>query len=223
MANIPKDLQIFLDKYPTRKLKKGWPILYQGEIPRSAFFIKKGMVKLYDISSSGEEKIVSFAAEGGIFPTPWIFDKSPVSLYYYDAFTDCEIYSVPRQLLTQLLYSKEELLKYALDFYISLYVGTAMHVYALEQTKASEKLLRILQYLAMRFGVEVKSNIYRIEMRLTHQDLAHMIGMNRETTAVELGKLRKSNVIGYSNQRYILDVNKLQQLLGEDEFKALII
>ncbi len=223
MSDIPKSLTTFLEKYPIRKLKKGWPILYQGEVPRSAFVIKKGMVKVYDISANGEEKVVSFGAEGGLVPTPWIFDKSPVSLYYYDAFTDCEIYTVPRNLLRDKLMSSEELLKYSLDIYVSLYVGTAMHVYALEQTKASDKLLRILQYLAMRFGKEVKPGIFRIDMRLTHQDLAHMIGMTRETTAVELGKLRKSKAISYSNQRYLLNMSKLQQILGEDEFKALTI
>lgn len=223
MDNIPAELRAFLDKYPIRKLKKGWPILYQGEVPRYAFVVKKGMIKVYDISANGEEKVVTFGSVGSFMPAPWIFEKSPVSLYYFDAFTDCEVYAVPRQLLTEKIRSSKALLEYALDKYVSMYVGATMHIFALEQTKASDKLLRILQYLSMRFGVELKPGIQRIDLRLTHQDLAHMIGMTRETTAVELGKLRKSNVINYANQRYILNVKKMQQILGEDEFKALTI
>jgi CRP/FNR family transcriptional regulator len=146
-----------------------------------------------------------------------------VSLYYCDAFTDCEIYAVPRQQLSEFLHRDETMLKFTLNRYINLYVGTTLHISALEQTKAAEKLLRILQWLSLRFGVEIKPNVHRIDVRLTHQDLAHMIGMTRETTAVELNKLRQQKVISYQNQRYILNIDKLHKIMGEDEFKALTI
>lgn len=221
MQTIPKELTTFLAKYPTRTLKKGWPILYQGEVPRNVFVVKKGIVKVYDISASGEEKVVTFNADGSMMPASWVFSKSPVSLYYYDAFTDCEVYAVPRQPLHDLIYSSPEIMAYTLDTYVSLYVGTTMHIFALEQTKAADKLMRILQYLSMRFGKELKPNIFRVDLRLTHQDLAHMIGMTRETTAVELGKLKKLGIVSYQHQNYIIHVDKLQHLLGSDEFKEL--
>jgi len=223
MSTVPKDFTEFLNKFPVRKLKKGLPIMYQGEVPRSAYVIKKGMIKAYDISSSGEEKVVTFDAVGGMIPSAWIFKKSPVALYYFDAFTDCEVYAVPRQVLYDKIYSNKEILEYAFDKYVSLYTTATMHIFALEQTKSSEKLLRILQYLSMRFGAEVKPGIRSIDLKLTHLELANMIGMTRETTSVELGKLRKSKVIKYSNQRYFLDVQKTQQIVGGDEFKALVI
>ena len=217
MHDMPKQLVEFLNKYPSRQLKRGWPLLYQGEIPRTAFVIKTGVVKVYDINSAGEEKVVNFSADGDIAPSAWVFDKSPVALYYYEAFTDCEAYTVPRDKLREALESSEVTLKYALDHYVALYVGTMMHIYALEQTKATEKLLRILQYLSMRYGEKTTTNLRRIQLRLTHQDLARLIGMTRETTAVELGKLKKHGLIAYQNQRYLIDMKKVQLVLGEDE------
>lgn len=223
LTPTPPALHNFLKKYPARKLKKGWPLLYQGEVPRTAFVVKTGMVKVYDINTSGEEKVLTFTDTDGMLAPEWLFGKSPVSLYYADAFTDCEVHAVPRQQLTELLQSSREMLTFALNRYVNLYVGAQLHISALEQTRASEKLLRILQWLSLRFGQEIRPNVLRIDIRLTHQDLAHMIGMTRETTAVELGKLRKQKVISYQNQRYILHVEKMQQILGEDEFKALTI
>lgn len=223
LTPTPKALHNFLDKYPTRKLKKGWPLLYQGEVPRTAYVVKQGIVKIYDINTSGEEKVITFTDTDGFLPMEWLFGKSPVSLYYGDAFTDCEVYAVPRQQLKEILHSSEEMLAFTLNRYVNLYVGATLHISALEQTKAAEKLLRILQWLSLRFGKEIKPNVHRIDIRLTHQDLAHMIGMTRETTAVELGKLRKQKVIAYQNQRYILHTEKLHKIMGEDEFKALTI
>lgn len=223
ITSTPKELHTFLDKYPVRKLKKGWPILYQGEVPRTAFVVKSGIIKVYDINTSGEEKVITFIDTDNFLPMEWMFEKSPVSLYYCDAFTDCEVYAVPRHQLTELLHSSQKMLNFTINCYVNLYVGATLHISALEQTKASEKLLRILQWLSLHFGVEIKPNIHRIDIRLTHQDLAHMIGMTRETTAVELGKLRKQKVIAYQNQRYILNTEKLHKIMGEDEFKALTI
>lgn len=218
MKQPHKELHQFLAKYPTRTVKKGWPILYQGEVPRVAFVIKSGVVRIYDISSSGEEKIIAFSAEDEFLSAAWVFDKAPVALYYYEAFTDVEVSLVPREELRDALQGSAAMMAYALDMYVTLYVGTTMHIYALEQTKASDKLLRVLQYLAVRFGNQVATNLDRIDLRLTHQDLARMIGMTRETTAVELGKLKKRGVISYQNQRYLINTKKVTQLLGEDEF-----
>ncbi len=185
--------------------------------------VKKGVIKVYDINPSGEEKVVNFNTDGDITPAAWVWGKAPVALYYYEAFTDSEVCIVPREKLCEILESDQELLRYALDRYISLYVGTIMHIYALEQTKASEKLLRILQYLGMRYGEKATSSLRRITLRLTHQDLARLIGMTRETTAVELGKLKRRGLIAYQNQRYLIDSKKIQQALGEEEFKDLVI
>ena len=223
MNEAPKTLKAFLGTHPLRKLKKSWPILYQGEVPRTAYVVKSGIIKVYDINANGEEKVITFTDTDGLLPPEWIFGRSPVSLYNADAFTDCEVFAIPRQKLVEELHSNEEMLKYTLDCYVNLYVGATLHISALEQTKASEKLLRILQWLTLRFGVEIKPQLQRIDIRLTHQDLAHMIGMTRETTAVELGKLRKMKVISYSNQRYTLNIDKMHQIMGEDEFKALTI
>lgn len=197
--------------------------MYQGEVPRTAYVVKSGMVKVYDINTNGEEKVITFTDTDGLLAPEWLFGKSPVSLYYADAFTDCEVHAVPRQQLHELLHSSEAMLAFGLNRFVNLYVGAQLHISALEQTRAAEKLLRILQWLSLRFGKEIKPGVFRIDIRLTHQDLAHMIGMTRETTAVELGKLRKQKVISYQNQRYILHTEKMQQIMGEDEFKALTI
>jgi CRP/FNR family transcriptional regulator len=208
----------FCSKYPLRHFKKDRPLFYQGEVPQSAFFIKSGVIKVYNITTAGEEKIVSYEAEGALVPSGWIFSKSPAALFYYDAFTDSQLYSIPKQDFVAFLNSNLAAATSLLDHYASMYTAAIMHLHALEQSRARDKLLHIFQYLALRFGKPLEKNIYRIELRLTHQDIANLIGITRETVTAEISKLSKSGTIKSENLHYIVDTNKALRQVGENDF-----
>jgi hypothetical protein len=48
-----------------------------------------------------------------------------------------------------------------------------------------------------------------------------MVGLTRETTALELSKLKKKGIISYNTQHYTIDTEKLLSLLGAEEFRQL--
>jgi CRP/FNR family cyclic AMP-dependent transcriptional regulator len=216
-------LRSYYSKYPVRLIKKGRPLFYQGEIPRTAYFIKSGVVKFYNITSSGEEKIVGYESVESLMPNEWLFGKSPVALYYYDTFTDCEVYSIPRSELLEIINSDPKVTVSLLNRYISMYIGSTMHLHALEQLKAREKLLHILQYLVLRFGTEVSKNKHRIGLRLTHQDIANLVGLTRETVSTEISKLRKEEIINIVDLHYVVDTDKALRILGESDFNDLVL
>src|SRR4051812_1916017 len=93
----------FLAEYPVRELTKNRPLLYQGEVPTMAFYVKSGVVKIYNITSQGEEKIVGYESNGGLLPVEWLFNHASVSMYYYDTFTDCQLIRAPKDVLLELL------------------------------------------------------------------------------------------------------------------------
>lgn len=223
MSKNPPSFQEFLKSFPIRRVRKGQIILYQGEAPRNAFVIKDGVVKSYNLNPLGEEKIITFNVAADLIPLAWIFEKAPGALYYYDAFTDCELYSLPKDELRKFMTNDQATANFLLDRYITLYVGSSLHINALEQSKSTEKIIRTLQHLVMRYGEEQGKNLWRINLRLTHQDLANMIGLTRETVAMELSKLKKRGIVSYFGQRYMVKTETLQQILGEDTFKDLDI
>lgn len=216
-------LRSYYSKYPVRVIKKGRPLFYQGEIPRTAYFVKSGVVKFYNITSGGEEKIVGYEGADGLMPNEWVFGKSPVALYYYDTFTDCEVYSIPRMELVDIINSDKKVAVALLNRYISMYIGSTMHLHALEQLKAREKLLHILQYLVLRFGSEVGKDKHRINLRLTHQDIANLVGLTRETVSTEISKLRKEGTLEIVDLHYIVDTDKALRILGESDFNELVL
>jgi CRP-like cAMP-binding protein len=209
-------LQAFVNQLHVQRFQKGEIILVQEEIPRCAYIIKSGVIKTYNLTSQGEEKPISFDIENEIIPLSWVFGRARFAQYFYEAFTDCELYCFPREKYIEFLRQNPDYLFSSFEYFISRYLNYQMRVNALEQSKASEKVLSTIHYLALRFGRDIKPHRVEIQLPLTQQDLANFMGLTRETTSMELKKLQNKGVINYSNQRYVVNTEALDSFLDED-------
>lgn len=210
-------LHAFLDRHPTRTFKKGEIIIFQGEAPRSAYVVKTGTVKAYNLSVGGDEKPVAFYSADAIFPGPWVYGTMASAIYYYEAFSaEVSLYSVPREELTEFIKKRPELVYQELQRHLTDQLGMSMRLNALQHSRASDKLLYTLHYLALSHGQTVAPQEIEIQLDLTHQDFANLTGLTRETAATELNKLKHSGVISYGKGTpYHLYLNKLMQLLND--------
>lgn len=220
MPDTKSALRSFLDKYPVRSYKKGEIVVFQGEAPRQTLVVKSGVIKSYNLSVGGDEKPMSFFTELDIFPASWTFYKAPSAYFYFEAFTDCMLYSVPRDDYVNFVKSSSELLYAALEKMIMEHVGTTMRLNALQHSRASDKLLYTLHYLTLTHGRTCGPRQVEIELNLTHQDFANLTGLTRETTATELNKLKIKGVIDYGKHTlYHVNLDKLHSTIN-DEFIA---
>ena len=212
-------LEAYAPKAVIRQYQKGRTIFFQGEVPRSVLIVKKGLIKVYGITSGGDQRTVTLLGIGDVLPMSWVTDSAPVCLYYYEALTDCTVLAVSKEDYHAEMASNEKLRNQVLQNYISHYVGATMHIYALEQSHAQDKLSYLLQYLVARFGIQEADGRYKINLRLSHQDIAEMVGITRETTAVELHKLKSKGFISYQKFTYYVDTAKLIRSTGGDQFE----
>ena len=207
----------------TRQFAKKRTILFQGEIPHSVMVLAAGLVKVYGITTGGDQRTVTLLSAGDIFPVECVFDKSRVSLYYYEALTDCTVLSLPKAEFLSALDSETTLKNQVFQVYMAHYTSATMHIYALEHSHAQEKLVYILQYLVARFGEKQTDGLTKIALRLSHQDIAEMVGLTRETTAVELHRLKDRGLIDYQRFSYYVNVPLLVQATGSDEFENVAV
>ncbi|HSW99775.1 MAG TPA: Crp/Fnr family transcriptional regulator [Patescibacteria group bacterium] len=207
----------------TRSFKKHTILLYQGEAPRAVHVVLDGVVKAYSINAAGEEQIVTFETKDDLFPAPWVFHKASTTLYYYEALTDVEVLTVPRDQFHTLIDESNDLRANLLDYFATSNAGLLMRITSLEQSRAREKIMFTLYYLLFRYGRETTPGIYVVEIKLTHSVIASLIGLTRETTTNELSKLKVQKVLRYSTHQYAIDKAKLERLLGEDSFESLEI
>ncbi len=87
-----------------------------------------------------------------------------------------------------------------------------MRVGSLSQPSIHDKLVATLRYLGSRFGNGTTVDLHKIGLTLTHQDIAEMIGSTRETTSLELEKLRLLGYITYSRSCFVINTNELQSI-----------
>ena len=214
-------LHAFLQRHPSKSFKKKEIIIFQGEAPRSALVIKSGTVKAYNLSVNGDEKPVAFYQADTVFPASWVYGKASSATYYYEAFTpEVEVYVIDRDEFVNFIKKRPELLYQELERLLTDQLGSSIRLNALQHSKASDKLIYTLHYLAMSHGKPVGKDKVELTLNLTHQDFANLTGLTRETAATELNKLKKQGVIEYGKHTpYQLDLTRLMQLLN-DEFIA---
>jgi CRP/FNR family cyclic AMP-dependent transcriptional regulator len=206
----------FLAQLPVVTYKKGEIILFQGETPRHGFVIKKGIIKTYNLNSGGDEQLVYFNSTLDLFPQAWIMHKAATSLYYYQALTVCELYQLPHEAYLDFIRNDKELLLYELERSAGKDVGKTMRLNALLYSKASDKVLNTLHYLAQSHGIRMQNNLIRINLVLTHQDLANLTGLRRETVAVEMNRLKKRGVVYYRRRAlYHVNMAMLNKMLSD--------
>ncbi len=190
--------------------------------PACALVVKKGVIKTYNITSKGEEKPIGFATTNEIFPLGWVFNKIRSAQYYYEALNDCEVYSVPKDELMAYINANPKAMVQILQRCVWDMMRSQMRINALGQSKASDKILYTIHYLALCFGRDLQTDIVEISLPLTQQDVANFTGLTRETVSVELKKLASLKVILQRNRKYVVLTDRLNELL-DDEYDHRLI
>lgn len=219
------DLNEITSKHAIRKYKANNIILFQGEIPPHVLVVRSGFVISYTMSNNGDEQIIAFFSVGDILPVEWVFGRSPVSLYYYRAFTDCELVAFGRDELLDHITTNQALSNKLLNQFASSFIGATVHIHALEHSHSQEKIIKLLHYLVLRFGqpVQSKNDSYIIPFKLTHAQIASMVGITRESVTTEAVKLKNKNALDYDKGIYTITLPELLKSLGSEEFDTLTI
>lgn len=189
----------------------------QGDVPQYALAVQHGIVRVYNLTADGVEKCISYYTHHDIFPMCWLFSKADRSLYYYQAHTDCEVAIIEKELFFSELQHNIELMQDILSTQATTYVQLMMRINALEQPSASTKLLNMFQLLCLRYGTVKREHVVEIELPMTQQAIADFTGLTRETTTLELKKLRSDNIISCRRKMYRVHTNRLNERMA-DEF-----
>jgi CRP-like cAMP-binding protein len=211
---------VSFDESAARRYGKSSIIVYQGEIPRDGFLIKKGVVRVYQIGAAGDSRTVTFYTKGDIFPVAWLAGNTAPAMYYYEAFDDVDLVPISRESWEKAMANPKELQAFS-AYMVKNYQSSLIRIAALEQAKAHDKIAYTLFYLMLRHGREIMPGISRLELKLKHQDIAELVGLTRETTAIEVHALQTAKVLSYQNQRYLIKREKLLNILNEDSLRQL--
>lgn len=181
-------------------------ILFQGDQPHEVMFLKTGVIKMYDIDDQGNEKILHLLKPGSILPFAFFSGKTDAIHWFYSALTDCDVYVVPYDYLTEKMKADSELALLLIHWFSTEVHELLSRMSSLGKTNAHDKLKAALTYLAMHHATLRRSGWRRVLFPVSHQLLADMTGITRESAAMTM-KTMKDDVIIRQPRATILEIN----------------
>ena len=196
------ELDRFLHIRTLTRYKKKDRIFYQGEPCLGMYLVCAGKVKLTKATSLGRERIIGIVNPGELLEEKDLFigDRHSVSAL---ALEDTQICFIQKEGFFDLLRRCPSV---AIHFIIELgkaLAGAETQIEALTFKNARRRLAELLLSPARDYGQPGPNGLF-LNIKLTREDLAEMIGVSQETAIRLLSGLKRDRLIRDSDHHLII-------------------
>lgn len=206
---IAEKLEKFFGKFKYLQFKKGELVLSANDRKFDIFYIKKGCVKIYSVSSDGQEAIYHITHPGSYFPMMLALANKP-NRYYYEATMDTEVWCAPTEKVIKFIKSDREILFDLASRFGAGLCGMMARVESLVADSAYIKIASLLSYLASKYGRKNEQGVL-VQRKFSHSDIAGWLGISRETASRQMKKFQKQEIITYKDGLILIkDLEKLK-------------
>jgi CRP/FNR family transcriptional regulator, cyclic AMP receptor protein len=190
------------------RFRSNEPVFRQGESEPDLMIIVEGRVRLSATSSDGQELLANIVERGHIFGEIAVIDGKPRS-YDATAVEDSEILIVKRQTLIPFLQQRPDVCLRFMETLCERLRRSETLIQDAVFLHVGPRLARQLLRLAGRYGRKYGNEIH-IDLALSQNDLASLVGMTRESINKQLCNWRQAGIISFKRRRY--KVLKLEAL-----------
>lgn len=193
-----EDLQVIDRISHMAPVPKGAVLLSPRQPVSSLFFLKEGQVRLYQLSEEGKELTVDVLVKGNMFGETSSFSLTSGNIYA-ETMTDSKVCTMRTREFEDFI---EQNPKVALKF-IRILSNRLTENYSLTEKIALHDVRYRLVYLLLRLSEKTETagqeQWQSIDMKVTHADIAHMIGSTRETVSTIFSRLVKEQLLQKEN------------------------
>lgn len=196
-----------------RKFPKNTPIYFPSDEADSVLLLAQGRVKLCSYTEDGKQAILAFIEPGEVFGELSLLGE-PQRNEHAETMQASTVVLLPGEVVTELMLESPQL-----SLGVTKLIGLRRR--RIEQRLKSllfrsnrERLVHLFLELAEQYGTSRPDGVH-INIRLSHQDLASVIGTTRETMTVLIGELKSAGLVHVERQRYrIPDAERLANSVG---------
>lgn len=213
----PEELES-LDLHKTCILyKKGQTLFYEGTRPMGLFCINTGKVKIFKITSDGKEQILHLTKPGD-----FIGYRALISEEFYSSsatvIEEAAICYIPKADFLKLLNSNPLFFKKMIKKLSDDLGVMEQRLVTIAQKSVRERLAATLLMLKETYGMEGEAKSTLIDIALSREDLANIIGTATETVIRLLSEFKNQELISLQGKK--IKVLDSQGLLKEADFYA---
>ncbi len=161
------------------------------------YLLREGRVKIFGLSGTGKETILWFCFPGEMFGLAEIA-RGQQREVYAQACTDCEYDSIPQAKFKQFLATRPGTAMAVLELFSCRLRVLGEMLQALTADDVTTRVTKLLLRLAARYGRTLDGEIC-LDIPLTHQEMADMVGATRQTVTAVLNDLKRLGALRIEN------------------------
>jgi CRP-like cAMP-binding protein len=185
-------------------------IFKEGEASSHVYVLLTGVAKLCYVNRE-QRVLVGFVGPGEVFGLSSLLPQT-TRPFRCEAYSDCLVAVVkPEVFVDTVLGVPLERLSLILDVTVGRWWGMVVRYANFVGLGLRERLAGALLELAEKFGVR-DSRGTLLTIKLTHADLAELVGASRQRTTEQLNDFEREGVIARDGRRLIIVPEKLWQL-----------
>ena len=189
--------------------KKGQILFHEGTRPLGIYCINTGKVKVYKIGTDGKEQILRITKAGDMMGY-----KAMLAEEYYsmsaETLEDCTICFISKQNFLDTLKGSNDLNQRIMREICHEYGLMAEEVTHQAQKSVRERFALTLLKLKDTYGLEGSAEDGPVEINLTREDLANMVGTATETLIRLLNEFKEDGMLETNGRKIrILDAKQL--------------
>jgi CRP/FNR family transcriptional regulator len=199
-----------------RELRRGEIVFMPEDESNSVFLLKKGRVKISKMSEDGKEVTIDIIEPGEMFGELSLVDKGPRETIA-ETLDDVLLCVISKNDFEKMLQKKPDLAIKVTKLMGLRRRSIESRLEDLAFRDVPGRLARLLIRLAEGHG-KVHEGRVTINVKLSQQELANLIGSTRETTNHFLNFFRKEGLIDIKKRKItVLNVDELRERGGLDE------
>jgi CRP/FNR family cyclic AMP-dependent transcriptional regulator len=182
--------------------------------PERTFYCASGTIKVTKLLASGREILITILQTGSLWS-----DRAVLNGYWREVFIEAmepsDIFAIENAAFETYLRTRPERLTSFMQR-ISEQVSDALTLLDdFRGRDVASRLARVLVKFSQQYGVQTDSGV-RIDLPVTHQDLANMIGTARETVSRNMARFRQKGYVRDASTGQpleLLDLGSLEALI----------
>jgi len=193
-ANAPVDAIVEgAGIFTMQLLPKRTTLFDQGDATKTVFLIKRGRVRIARTTADGKEVTVAMLGPGDMFGEDALFGETERKTIA-TCMEETLICKAQADDLFGLLAGNSALALNVAQMLSDRLGEAAATIEDLAYAKISDRLVHLFERLADEVGRSTADGTF-LDLRLTHQDIASIIGSTRETVSLELNQLVRAGHI----------------------------
>ena len=184
-------------------------IFHEGDRGDTLYILKSGRVKISKITEDGREKTLALMQPGEFFGEMAIFDEQPRSATAEVLDEQAVVFTLAKRDFERLIIENPTIALKIMRDMTRRMRQVNQQVEDLAFKDVHERVASTLKNLAEVEGRPIGTKVL-INLKMTHQDLANMVGSSRETVTRALNRLQDEGIISISHQQ--ITINQPKQL-----------